>query len=262
MDVNDNYVTSAPSAQAAIDLFPESWSSLLPLDGVMAGTTPLFADDRLKWLIDFRGRFDDQHVLELGPLEGGHSYMLEKAGAESVLAIEANTVAYLKCLVVKELLDLKNVQFKLGNFDRFLEHNDRRFDLVLASGVLYHLIDPLSTLQRIMAVTDEIFIWSQFYDDVAMPVGDPRRAGFTGETVQRTLGDDTLTYHLRTYGSTTHPSHFCGGVMSDCVWTEKTEIVALLEKHGYAVTPAFEHDAHPNGPAACLYASRRYRTAG
>ncbi len=36
------------------------------------------------------------NILELGPLEGAHTYQLR------ILAIEANAEAFLKCLVVKE----------------------------------------------------------------------------------------------------------------------------------------------------------------
>ena len=44
---------------------------------------------------------DGRRVLELGPLEGGHSYMLQRAGAARVLAIEANTRAFLKFYAIR-----------------------------------------------------------------------------------------------------------------------------------------------------------------
>ena len=63
--------------------------------------------------------------LELGPLEAGHSYILDRAGALEVLAIEANRRAFLKCLVVKEMIGLPSVRFVLGDFNEFLA-GDRR----------------------------------------------------------------------------------------------------------------------------------------
>jgi len=45
-------------------------------------------------------------VLELGPLEGAHTYMLEKAGGD-VLSIEGNHGAYIRCLIVKNFYGLK-----------------------------------------------------------------------------------------------------------------------------------------------------------
>ena len=53
-----------------------------------------------------RGRLAGFGILELGPLEGAHTYRLEQLGAERILAIEANVEAYLKCLIVKEILGL------------------------------------------------------------------------------------------------------------------------------------------------------------
>ncbi|MEI2655533.1 MAG: class I SAM-dependent methyltransferase [Microthrixaceae bacterium] len=74
-----------------IDVFAGEWTSTLPAEAdVQAGAVPLFADPRITWLIDHVGGVDGFRVLELGPLEGGHSAMLHQAGA-SVVAIESNT---------------------------------------------------------------------------------------------------------------------------------------------------------------------------
>ena len=50
-----------------------------------------------------------------------HSYMLQKAGAHSVTAIESNSRAFLKCLCVKEICNLKNVKFMLGDCVEYLQ---------------------------------------------------------------------------------------------------------------------------------------------
>jgi hypothetical protein len=256
MKPNDNYVTSSPSAQNAVDLFAGAWLSKLPDGTAETGAeVPLFNDGRINWLIAHRGRFEGQTVLELGPLEGGHTYMLEKAGAE-VLGIEANTTAYLKALVAKEATGMTRARFLLGDFDRYLAETDRRFDMILACGVLYHMTDPLVTLTNVMRLTDEIFIWSHFFDDAAMPVGDPRRQPFTGETQVREYDGRRLTYHLRSYGDTTTQVKFIGGAMPGSVWLDRDETRALLEAEGFAVHVEFAHDDHPHGPAACLYAKR------
>ena len=255
--VNDVYVTQAPSAQNALDLFKGVWASQLPEDGLQSGATALFDDVRLHWLLEQCGGVKGKTVLELGPLEGGHTYMLERAGASSITAIEANSLAYLRCLIVKEVFSLRSARFLLGDFDKFLSQTASRYDLIVASGVLYHLTDPLATLQNMARLADKIFIWSHFFDEAAMPAGDERLAPFTGETVKRELGGDTLTYHLRSYGDTPLPKNFCGGIMSGSIWVEKMEVIALLERHNYSVSVHFEQDTHAHGPSACLYASRR-----
>src|SRR4028119_931287 len=98
----DAYVKSAPSPQHALDIFKGEWASLLPppYDQYQAGKIPLFHDGRAYWALNEMGGCQGQRVLELGPLEGGHSYVLEQHGAGSVTSIEANTRAYLKCLIV------------------------------------------------------------------------------------------------------------------------------------------------------------------
>lgn len=116
LNILDSYVKNAPSDQNAIDIFPGEWASMFPppFNTLKAGGIPLFQDSRVAWAFERLGGVVGQNVLELGPLEGGHSYMLELAGAASVIAIEANTRAYLKCLVVKEIFNLCEPGFCAG----------------------------------------------------------------------------------------------------------------------------------------------------
>lgn len=41
--------------------------------------------------------------------------MLEQAGAAEVVAVEANTRSFLKCLCIKEVLGMRAVRFLLGD---------------------------------------------------------------------------------------------------------------------------------------------------
>ncbi len=255
MDINDNYITEAPEHANAAKIFDGQWSSRVPGLEAVTGPVPLFEDHRIQWLIDHRGRFDGQKVLELGPLEAGHTSMLVNAGAD-VLAIEANTLAYLRCLIVKEALDMKTARFLLGDFDKYLQTTPEQFDLILASGVLYHMSDPLRTLQNMMRCADELLIWSHFFDDAAMPTDDIRRRAFTGETYERELEGDTLTYYRQAYQGVEENPLFMGGVFSGSAWIDRNQAIALMESRGYAVTVTHRHDEHPNGPAASLYAKR------
>lgn len=255
MQINDNYVTEAPSHANAAALFAGKWASQVPGLENVTGTIGLFDDARVKWLVENRGRFDGQTVLELGPLEGGHSWMLEQAGAD-VLAIEANSHAYLKCLIAKEALGMSKVRFLLGDFDKMLDDTTERFDFILASGVLYHMADPFRTLHNMMRCTDELLIWSHFFDEEAMPPGDPRRQAFSGETFERELDGGSMTYHARFYGDVEAPTGFIGGIMNGSVWLERPQTIAVLQRNGFEVTSFYEHLDHPHGPSACLYARR------
>ena len=123
MNVLDEYVLSSPSQQNIIDIFQGEWSSKLP-DGFALETQPgqadLFQDARVFWAEEVFGGFNDWNILELGPLEGGHSYMFQAKGAAKITAIEANKRAFLKCLCIKEVLNLNKVDFCLGDFMSFL----------------------------------------------------------------------------------------------------------------------------------------------
>jgi hypothetical protein len=68
-------VTSAPSSQKAIDIFTGA---------VQAGSLPLFSDSRIRRFVEQVGNMRNFRVLELGPLEGAHSAMLEWFGASEV----------------------------------------------------------------------------------------------------------------------------------------------------------------------------------
>ncbi|MEO7370433.1 MAG: methyltransferase domain-containing protein [Ilumatobacteraceae bacterium] len=175
--VDERYVREPPSAQLAVDLFKGEWTTFLSQHlSVQAGNVPLMIDPRIDWVIQQAGGVDRRDVLELGPLEAAHTYMLEQAGA-SVTAIESNTHAYLRCLIVKELLNLRNSSFLLGDFVPYMESTDRFFDLVVASGVLYHSPDPVRMLTALARVTDRVAIWTHYYDPPLMEQTPSRCSG-------------------------------------------------------------------------------------
>jgi hypothetical protein len=153
MDILDQYELRYPADQNIVDLFDGEWSSAFPQEsGLNArpGTAALFADSRVDWAIQVFGGIRNREILELGPLEGGHTYMFHQHGVKSSISIEANTRAFLKCLCVKELFGLHAAQFRLGDFISFMERSDKKYDVTFASGVLYHMEDPLRGLfQRI-----------------------------------------------------------------------------------------------------------------
>ena len=256
---SDNLVDAYPSAAGpAVALFAGNWASRLPVPEVTAGDLLLFEDPRIAWMIGEAGSIAGFDVLELGPLEGAHSAMMLAAGAGSVTGIEANADAFLRCLVVKNLLSLDRATFWLGNFERYLAERPRRFDLILASGILYHLSDPLKVIQDMIAMTDRIGIWSHFYEPeaVAQAYAPPRSNPFTGRSSPRTLESDTLTYHEHDYGATAGSKAFRGGIRQTSSWIEKDALIALFERHGFRVALGHDEAIRPGGPAACLFAQR------
>src|SRR5450631_2985383 len=134
------YVHEAPSPQQTADVFAGKWASRFPgeFSGLKAGANLLFEDPKILWaaqkLKDLGVPVAGSSILELGPLEGGHTYMLSREGAASVTAVEAHQEAYLKCLVTKELLGMERVNFLLGDAAAFLRQIGHSYDIGVAAG--------------------------------------------------------------------------------------------------------------------------------
>lgn len=258
----DDYVREAPSPQLAVDLFTGQWSSSLPPElGVAAGQVPLFDDPRIHWVVERLGGVDDLRVLELGPLEAGHTAMLERAGA-SVVAIEANTRAYLKCLVVKELLGLARSRFLLGDFGLYLRDTDDTFDLVLASGVLYHASDPLGLLERIARVAPAVAIWTHYFDPEVVEADPESRRRFTAPAERVTTHGVEVTLHPRDYLESLAWSGFCGGPEHFARWMERDDLLAVLRALGYTdIEVQYDDRTNPNGACIMLLARRSASSA-
>ena len=221
------FETRAPSHQNALDIFSGGWASDLShvLPGAISGDVPLFADSRPNAAAEGlgrNGRLDGMRVLELGPLEGGHSYALEKLGAD-VLAIESNADAYLKCLIAKEITGIK-ARFMLGDVTEFLNSTRERFDLVFACGVLYHMRDPITVVENISRVTDRCYVWSCVFDETHYH-GPPRHK----------LSDPrhpTMELWEANYGRSSMDPKFWGGNGAYARWMRANDMMSLFDHHG------------------------------
>jgi hypothetical protein len=257
-NVLDEYVHGPPSDQNALNIFKGQWSSQLPgaWKELNAGTVPLFEDGRILWAAEQLGGFRGQRVVELGPLEAGHTYMLESLGAESVLAIEANKRAYLKCLIVKEILGLSRSRFLLGDFVSFLRENEAPFDVCIASGVLYHMQNPCELIHLISKASKKVVLWTHFYDKALIQTKDIVRGKFSGSIRKTYNGFDHVLYKY-TYGDALDWTGFCGGSSSYSYWMSREDILACLHFFGFQnLRIGFEDPEHVNGPCFALVACR------
>ncbi|GMG80814.1 hypothetical protein LNKW23_00260 [Paralimibaculum aggregatum] len=256
-DLFDRYVATPPSAQNAVDAVPGWRTALPPETGAEAGTLGLMSDSRIAWALERLGGVAGARVLELGPLDGGHTAMLHAAGAARVDAIEGNRLAFLRCLIAKELLGLDRAHFHHGDFAAGLGSADGRYDLVLASGVLYHMADPAALLARLAAVTDRLYLWTHLFDAAAMPEGDPRRGAFTGRVLEAAHGGVPLRLHERGYLGSERKAAFCGGPRDRHVWMERGGLMALLGALGFdRLEIAHDDPAAEGGPALSVLATR------
>lgn len=257
-EVNPHYTTEAPSAQNQLDLFHGEWTSAVPTPGEPTVSGPrddLFDDPRIAWLLDQVGSLDGMRVLELGPLECGHTAMLEAAGCRDLVAVEGHRRAFLRCLVVKNLLGLR-ARLEYGDFVGFLREREERFDLVVASGVLYHMRDPLEVLDLLGRRSDRVFLWTHYYDPDVMARRPDVADRFAGSETLRHDGLEA-TGHRYEYREGASLATFCGGPHPTSVWVERGTILDALARRGLTeVEVAFDEPDRDHGPALALLATR------
>lgn len=245
-----------PHHQNAIDALP-GWSSSFPSPGLRAGTIPLFQDTRILSALDAYGSLEGAEVLEVGPLEAMHTFMLNKHRPANIDAIEANQSCFLRCLVTKEILKLDRASFYLGDIQRWLEKTEKVYDLALASGVLYHMPDPGLFLQLLSKRANAVFIWTHFFDEHAMPASDLRRRPFSGKVELRSIAGVDLHYHERSYQHADQNASFCGGMKDKHFWLEKQEILTLLDRLGFSsIEVQMIDNDHSGGPCFSIFAKK------
>ena len=123
-------------------------------------------DKRLKYMsyfLDVR----DQRVLEIGPLEGHHSIILEKMGIRQNIAIEARVENLEKCDRIKQTYHLDRTEFVQYDLEKLYKGEvtpnfEGRFDLVFCLGVLYHLPDPGRGLEWMRSQGSTLFLGTHY----------------------------------------------------------------------------------------------------
>lgn len=251
------FATSAPSPQTALDAVPVEWVSRFPapLEQLDAGNAALFDDPRMAWAFDNLGGLEGKTVLELGPLEAAHSYMAQRAGARRVTAVEANTKAFLKCLVVKELLELDRCRFLCGDVLEFMAAAGETYDVCIACGIMYHMTEPVRMLDLISRRASRLVIWTHVYEDAALK--NKRLMRHLGPAAEVEYKGFRHQVHRHRYGSAVHLAGFCGGTQPYSNWLRREDLFRALEHLGWSdIRVGFEEPNHPHGPALALTAVR------
>jgi hypothetical protein len=239
-----------PTQQAAVDLFKGRWASSFPKSlGLEAGDAPHFSDAPQPGQAATAfgaGRLDGFKALDLGPLEGGQTYQLEQLGAD-VIGVEGNAEGYLKCLIAKEILGMRS-KFLLGDFLAYMEAaGPDAFDLVMASGVLYHMAQPLRLIELVCRCAPRSLVWTHYYDPEIS-------SGYVEETVPHPAL--TLPHYRKDYGDRGH-GRFWGGLADSACWLRRDDIITAFEALGHVKVEVVSEDrAHPHGACITLATSR------
>ncbi|HEY1901683.1 MAG TPA: methyltransferase domain-containing protein [Terracidiphilus sp.] len=248
--IRDVYSREIPSPATPFTIFKNEWSSAVP--GFETGKSELFEDARIKWLEAQVGSFQGKRVLELGPLEAGHTTMLERAGAD-VTAIEANQRAFLKCLIVKNALRLK-AEFLYGDFRPYLKQTrPGAFDFVLAIGVLYHMLEPAKLLHDIAQATDAFGVWTHYYNHKI--IGSTPR--FDPKPSVQTVEGKSVEVYKQNYLFSVKARGFCGGSAPTSYWLTRNGLLDYVKALGFDVQVGGEDLHHHSGPNILFFAKHR-----
>ncbi len=208
------------------------WVTRFRIDGRdYGGSAELVDDGRISSFLDVFPAC--RTVLELGSLEGAHSFSLARHVGH-VTAIEGRAANIEKARVVQRLLDVGNVTFRELDLETAeLEHLGR-FDAVFCVGLLYHLRRPWQLLDRLPALTDRVFLQTHYAES-----GDETLDGLPGRTYAEYGSRDPLS-----------------GLSQTSFWLTLPALVGRVEQGGYAVRVLDRSTTHPNGPIVTLVAER------
>jgi hypothetical protein len=241
-------------------------SALAPELGLRTGEQKGFYNDaRVHWVASLlRNGFRGLKVLELGPFEAYDSRLFEQLGAESVVAVEGNNINFLKCLVLKDALGLKT-RFVHGGFLKYLQNTNEAFDIVWASGVLYHSEDPLESLAQIGTKTEKIFLWTHYYADSLL--GARHRGQFVQQnSVTQVRFGESYVLHWRTYRlekiENGVPLHYEGGQQNYSFWMEREDIIRMLTALGFQSIQINSDTTLNDMPVLSVFAERLPRFSG
>jgi SAM-dependent methyltransferase len=196
------------------------------------GAISAVGDKRVERFFDFAPRVGT--ILELGSLEGAHSFVLaEHPGVQRVVAAEGREMNLRKARFVQELLQIRNVDFVQAN----LEHADLaafgKFDAVFCCGLLYHLPDPWKLLEQLPAIAPALFIWTHY---AAEAEARDVASGLRGKIHHEGGHDEPLS-----------------GMSPTATWLTLESLLSVLKASGYAKAEVLHDDpTHANGPAASI----------
>lgn len=224
-----------PSQQNAIDLFGDRWFTRIEevYPGVTSGphnflkgdARPVLAAQHLGYV---PGSLHNMEVCELGPMEGMHTYQLSNLGAKSIISVESNAQSYMRCLVLKEILQHRG-RFLLGDALKYLQNNATRYDLIFCSGILYHMSNPYELIKAMAQRTDRIFLSTHYFDPEL-----PKGPTFEPKTVD--CDGMPVTFYEHAYNVDINSQSFWGGNQPTACWLSKETIQKLFSHFGFSLT--------------------------
>jgi SAM-dependent methyltransferase len=253
----DKFFLVTPTNQTAFGIYKGAWKFDFDTITPAEMQQRILRDGRPIWCSETFPNFRGSKVLEVGPADGYHTAALEQLGAD-VVAIEGNVDAFLRCLILKNALGLK-ARFELGDLTKALDA-DREVDLLYASGVLYHLQDPVGFIDRAAQAAKHLFLWTHFYEPEYIALVDGEKDRFSDRpTMVREYRGRSYPYYERRYDlSHVAWDGYVGGLNATANWITRDDLFAAIDAAGYDVLKTYEDPYRPGIlPAVNVLATRR-----
>ena len=214
------------------------WVTKFTIHGVeYGGNFDALNDARIKQFFDSFPHV--ANILELGSLEGGHSFALaQNPMIEKVVAIEAREKNIEKAKFIQNVIKDKKVEFIKADLEKTDLTRLGEFDAVFCSGLLYHLLKPWKLIEQCRKISSNIFIWTQYAcENEAKKFSD----GFRGKWYREGGWLDPLS-----------------GVSKYSFWLSLGSLINLLTENDYKHINIIENNlTHPKGCAVTLSAKKQ-----
>jgi SAM-dependent methyltransferase len=179
-------------------------------------STPVGGDDPFvalstQVLIDRAGgTIKGKRILDVACLEGGFAAAFARLGAIEVVGVESRDLNIRRCLLVKRYLKLANLTFIQGDVKDVTRDWLGEFDIVFASGILYHLDDPYSFLMNISSLTRDFLLL-----DTHIALRDSWKHGCSKKISKRTFGGNSYLGRV----ATEYPPDLPRGEVEQLLWS-------------------------------------------
>lgn len=235
------FFMGSPTVDATFSIYNGAWKYDFDEKSPNSIYKQIDTDPRPRWCAEVFGSLEGRSVVELGPADGYHTAALERLGAQ-VTAIEGNVDAFLRCLILKNALNLK-AQFLIGDFTKaFGPGAAKRWDVVYACGILYHLLDPVQFIFDCAKSTDNLFLWTHYFDEKAAEGIDFEARGFAAK-VKKVVSryGKTYTYFEKSYDlGHVELMGYIGGLNATASWLSRDDLLAAVSAAGFRIEKLVE----------------------
>lgn len=212
------------------------WVTGVEIDGRIYGRGTRHKSPRLREFFQAFPEASRGRVLEPGSLEGAMTLELARRACE-VVGVEGRAESVERAEFLKGLFAAENVAFHVADLERENLSAYGEFDAVFCCGLLYHLARPRHFVERLAAVSQNLYLDTQY----ARPEWElTEREGLRGWVREEDPRDPQ------------------SGLSETAFWPTLDELYRLLSESGYGSVEALSVlPENRHGPRIHIAASRR-----